>query len=97
MPQIFRIAGYLIYFWPNENKPLEPLHVHISTLRYRLPPVWSFVLVQNLTDAVHDDTDHNVFLFRPRFSYHDNKCNEGVVINQFFMICKENVVPIQKI
>ena len=36
MPQIFRIAGYLIYFWSNENKPLEPVHVHISTLRYRL-------------------------------------------------------------
>ena len=36
MPQIFRIAGYLIYFWSNENKPLEPVHVNISTLRYRL-------------------------------------------------------------
>jgi hypothetical protein len=26
MPQIFRGAGYLIYFWPN----LEPVHVHIT-------------------------------------------------------------------
>lgn len=30
MPQIFRIAGYLIYFWSNENEPLEPVHVHIT-------------------------------------------------------------------
>lgn len=30
MPQIFRIAGYLIYFWSNENEPLEPIHVHIT-------------------------------------------------------------------
>ena len=30
MPQIFRIAGYLIYFWSNESEPLEPVHVHIT-------------------------------------------------------------------
>lgn len=30
MPQIFRIAGYLVYFWSNENEPLEPIHVHIT-------------------------------------------------------------------
>ena len=30
MPQIFRVAGYLVYFWSNENEPLEPVHVHIT-------------------------------------------------------------------
>lgn len=30
MPQIFRVAGYLIYFWSDENEPLEPIHVHIT-------------------------------------------------------------------
>lgn len=30
MPQIFRIGPYIIYFWSNENKPLEPIHVHIA-------------------------------------------------------------------
>ncbi|MCD8046208.1 MAG: DUF4160 domain-containing protein [Clostridiales bacterium] len=30
MPQIFKIGSYLIYFWSNENKPLEPIHVHVS-------------------------------------------------------------------
>ncbi|MCI9560316.1 DUF4160 domain-containing protein [Clostridiaceae bacterium] len=30
MPQIFRIGSYIIYFWSNENTPLEPEHVHIS-------------------------------------------------------------------
>ena len=30
MPQIFRIAGYIVYFWSNENEPLEPIHVHVS-------------------------------------------------------------------
>lgn len=30
MPQIFKVGSYLIYFWSNENKPLEPLHVHVS-------------------------------------------------------------------
>ena len=30
MPQIFRIGSYLIYFWANEGKPLEPVHVHVA-------------------------------------------------------------------
>ncbi len=30
MPQIFRMGEYWIYFWTNENKPLEPVHVHVA-------------------------------------------------------------------
>lgn len=30
MPQIFRIGPYIIYFWSNESKPFEPIHVHIA-------------------------------------------------------------------
>lgn len=30
MPQIFKIGPYTIYFWSNENDPLEPIHVHIA-------------------------------------------------------------------
>ena len=30
MPQVFRIGPYIIYFWSNENKPLEPVHVHVA-------------------------------------------------------------------
>lgn len=30
MPQILRIGPYTIYFWSNENDPLEPIHVHIA-------------------------------------------------------------------
>ena len=30
MPQIFKIGGYLVYFWINESNPLEPVHVHVS-------------------------------------------------------------------
>ena len=30
MPQIFRLGPYWVYFWTNENKPLEPIHVHVS-------------------------------------------------------------------
>ena len=26
----FKIAGYTVYFWVNENNPLEPVHVHIA-------------------------------------------------------------------
>ncbi|MEE8826737.1 MAG: DUF4160 domain-containing protein [Eubacterium sp.] len=30
MPQVFKIGSYWVYFWVNENIPLEPVHVHIS-------------------------------------------------------------------
>lgn len=30
MPQIFRFGSYWVYFWTNESKPLEPIHVHIA-------------------------------------------------------------------
>ena len=30
MPQIFRIGSYWVYFWTNENEPLEPVHVHVA-------------------------------------------------------------------
>ena len=30
MPQIFKVGSYWIYFWSNENEPIEPGHVHIS-------------------------------------------------------------------
>ena len=30
MPQIFKIGSFWVYFWSNENMPLEPVHVHVS-------------------------------------------------------------------
>ena len=30
MPQIFRMGEYWTYFWTNENRPVEPIHVHIA-------------------------------------------------------------------
>ena len=30
MPQLYRIGSYIIFFWSNENMPMEPIHVHIS-------------------------------------------------------------------
>lgn len=30
MPQIFKIGSYWVYFWSNENEPLEPVHVHVA-------------------------------------------------------------------
>ena len=30
MPQVFKIGGYLVYFWLNEGEPLEPVHVHVA-------------------------------------------------------------------
>lgn len=33
MPQVFKIGSYIIFFWINENDPLEPIHVHVAEKR----------------------------------------------------------------
>lgn len=30
MPQVFKIGPYWVYFWSNEGRPLEPVHVHVA-------------------------------------------------------------------
>lgn len=30
MPQVFKIGSYWVFFWTNEGKPIEPIHVHIA-------------------------------------------------------------------
>ena len=30
MPQVFKVGSYHVYFWSDEEKPLEPIHVHVS-------------------------------------------------------------------
>lgn len=30
MPSVFSLLGYSVYFWSNEGKPLEPIHVHVA-------------------------------------------------------------------
>ena len=29
MPQVFKIGSYWVFFWANEQDPLEPVHVHV--------------------------------------------------------------------
>lgn len=31
MPQIFKLGEYVVYFWIGEGRPLEPIHVHVSS------------------------------------------------------------------
>lgn len=30
MPQVFKVGAWWVFFWTNENRPLEPIHVHVS-------------------------------------------------------------------
>ena len=36
MPQLFKIGSYVVYFWINEQDPLEPVHVHLYSRRSTL-------------------------------------------------------------
>jgi len=30
MPQVIKIGSYVIFFWLDEGRPLEPVHVHVA-------------------------------------------------------------------
>lgn len=30
MPQLLRVGSFIVYFWSNESRPLEPVHVHVA-------------------------------------------------------------------
>ena len=33
MPQILKVGSYVVYFWSNEVRPLEYVHVHVASKR----------------------------------------------------------------
>lgn len=45
MPQVFKIGSYWVYFWANENDPLEPIRK--STIKfYKNSERFLFILKQ---------------------------------------------------
>ena len=52
MPQIFRVGPYSIYFWSNENNPLESIHVHIAEGKATANATKVFVISQNVHDMI---------------------------------------------
>lgn len=66
MPQIFRIGSYWVYFWANENKPLEPVHVHIAQGRptANATKIWitrsGKCLLCNNNSKISERTLHNI-------------------------------------
>lgn len=55
MPKLFEINGYKVYFWSNENQPLEPIHVHISNIPHQnATKIW---LLSNGTCSLANNND----------------------------------------
>ena len=76
MPNLFRVGGYLVYFWSNENG--EPIHVHIA----RGKPVPNATKIW-LTSAGHCVVANN------GSHIPQNNLNEllEIISAQFFLIC----------
>ena len=55
MPQIFKIGSYWVYFWANENDPLEPIHGVLSNIMAIIEARASEVIMkwQNFFGEVH--------------------------------------------
>ena len=72
MPQIFKIGSFWVYFWSNENNPLEPIHIHVSE---GMPSA-------NATKFVDDIFDHKGSISQenkgdPRFRGDDKRGMRG--------------------
>ena len=40
MPQIFRVGSFVVYFWSNENNPVEPIHVSEGKVSGNATKIW---------------------------------------------------------
>ena len=82
MPQIFRIGSYIIYFWSNENNPLEPVHVHIAEGRAsgNATKVWitsaGKALLRNNNSHIPLKTLNNMIRYI--------EANSGIIINKWY-------------
>ena len=80
MPQLFRFGNYVIYFWSNENNPLEPVHVHIAE---KIPNEYATKVW--LTKSGRAIVAHN------KSNIPDNKLNKllEIISDNFFLICSK--------
>lgn len=66
MPQVFKIGSYWVYFWSNENEPLEPVLVHIAEGRPKAngTKVWitscGKCLLENNNSMIPDNVLRNI-------------------------------------
>ena len=78
MPSLFRIGGYLVFFWSNENN--EPIHVHIvkgkpspNTTKVWLTRAGQCIVANNSSKIPQNDLNELL----------------DVISAQFFMICQK--------
>lgn len=82
MPQIFRIGSYIVYFWSNENNPLEPVHVHIAEGKAtaNATKIWitssGKALLCNNNSRVPQKTLSNMIRYI--------EANSGIIINKWY-------------
>ena len=82
MPKIFRIGSYIIYFWSNENDPLEPVHVHIAEGRAtaNATKIWitssGKALLCNNNSQIPQRTLNNMIRYI--------EANSGIIINKWY-------------
>lgn len=82
MPQIFRIGSYIVYFWSNENNPLEPVHVHIAEGKAtaNATKIWitssGKALLYNNNSRIPQKTLNNMIRYV--------EANSGIIINKWY-------------
>ncbi len=53
MPKLYNLRGYYIFFWSNEQDPLEPVHVHVGrSINENATKIW--ILKNGTTKVAHN-------------------------------------------
>ena len=55
MPTILWVGKYVIFFWSNENQPLEPIHVHVAFARQSSLTAKLWITSDGTVELCHND------------------------------------------
>lgn len=83
MPQIFRIGSYIVYFWSNENNPLEPIHVHIAEGKASANATKVWITKSGKSLLCNNNSQIPQKLLRNIMRYIE--ANSGLIINMWYL------------
>ena len=56
MPQILKVGSYVVYFWSNEVRPLEYVHVHVASKRPTVDATKLWITSEGGVVVCHNDS-----------------------------------------
>ena len=92
VPSIFRVGGYLVFFWSNENG--EPIHVHIvkgkpspNTTKIWLTRAGQCIVANNCSRIPQSDLNELLDIISAQFFLICQKWEEHFCVDEITFFC----------